>query len=81
MKSSITIDLLTGIRLIALGLILLMSFSCNVKSGEQDTPSGNEPLPPEPNKVEIMLLEKSDCNSHQFLQKFQFLYWKKAGGY
>jgi len=60
MKSSKTIDLLTGIRLIALGLIFLMSFSCNVKSGEQDTPSGNEPLPPEPNKVEIMLLEKSD---------------------
>ena len=46
--------------LIGVGLISFLLYGCSVKSGEQDTSSGNEPLPPEPNKVEIMLLEKSD---------------------
>jgi len=42
-----------------MGLILVALFSCTLKSGEQNT-SGNEPLPAEPNRVEVMALERGD---------------------
>jgi membrane fusion protein, multidrug efflux system len=49
----------TGNLLPVLGLILVVLFSCTLKSGEQNT-SGNEPLPAEPNRVEVMALERGD---------------------
>jgi len=41
-------------------IILLMFTGCSVKSGEQDKTAGNEPLPPEPNRIKIMVLERTD---------------------
>ncbi|MFV0269966.1 MAG: biotin/lipoyl-binding protein [Draconibacterium sp.] len=49
----------TGNLLPVLGLILVVLFSCTLKSGEQNT-SGNEPLPAEPNRVEVVALERGD---------------------
>ena len=49
----------TGSFLSGMGLILVALFSCTLKSGEQNT-SGNEPLPAEPNRVEVMALERGD---------------------
>ena len=41
------------------GLILVSLFSCTIKSGEQNS-SGNEPLPADPNRVEVAVLERGD---------------------
>jgi membrane fusion protein, multidrug efflux system len=49
----------TGSFLSGMGLILVALFSCSIKSGEQNT-SGNEPLPAEPNRVEVIVLEQGD---------------------
>jgi RND family efflux transporter MFP subunit len=49
----------TGSFLSGMGLILIALFSCTIKSGEQNT-SGNEPLPAEPNRVEVIVLEQGD---------------------
>jgi membrane fusion protein, multidrug efflux system len=49
----------TGSFFSGMGLILVALFSCTIKSGEENT-SGNEPLPAEPNRVEVMVLEQGD---------------------
>lgn len=49
----------TGNLLPVLGLILVALFSCTGKSGEQNA-SGNEPLPAEPNRVEVMVIERGN---------------------
>lgn len=49
----------TGSFLSGIGLILVALFSCTVKSGEQNN-SKSEPLPAEPNRVEVMALERGD---------------------
>ena len=49
----------TGSFLSGIGLILVALFSCSIKSGEQNT-SGNGPLPAEPNRVEVVVLEQGD---------------------
>ena len=42
-----------------LGLILVSLFSCTIKSGEHNS-SGNKPLPAEPNRVEVAVLDRGD---------------------
>jgi len=73
------------IRCFIYSVFLLILTGCSVKPGEKDTPAGNEPLAPEPNRVQVIVLERTEffreikSNGKLAAIEKAELYFKSAG--